>query len=51
MPGYSNHLYTVVNYAFLLNYGPADAAAVWAHPFGFMEGGRNPFGTTEDEVL
>ncbi len=38
MPGYSPLTeYNVVNLAFLLNYGAADAAAIWANPFGFME--------------
>jgi len=38
VPGYSDpDLYNVINLAFLLNYGTADAASVWANPFGFME--------------
>jgi hypothetical protein len=52
MPGYAtDHMYTVINLAFLLSYGPADALSVWHHPFGFMEATRNPWGTTESEVL
>lgn len=39
VPGYApNDLpYNYINLAFLLHYGPADAAAIWAHPTGFMD--------------
>lgn len=49
MPGYAHdHLYTVVNYAFLVNGAAADALSVWNHPFGYMEAERNPFGASEE---
>lgn len=45
LPGFS--IPTKYNYlllSFLLSYGPADAASVWANPFGFMDKLNNPFG-------
>ena len=45
MPGYSPETdYNVILLAFILNYGEADAAAIWANPFGFMDQENNPFG-------
>lgn len=38
LPGYAKStLYNVINLAFILENGEADAASVWANPFGFME--------------
>ena len=38
MPGYSPEIeYNVIVLAFILNYGTADAAAIWENPLGFFE--------------
>lgn len=52
MPGYSPDVeYNVIILAFILNYGEADAAAIWGNPFGFFEPTKNPWGETKEEVL
>lgn len=51
VPGFSIPTnYNVLLLSFLLSYGPADAASVWANPFGFMDRTSCPFGNTTEEV-
>jgi len=51
VPGYSIPTkYNVLILSFLLTYGAADAASVWANPFGFMDKASCPFGQTVPDV-
>ena len=51
VPGYNADLeYDVINLAFKLSNRAADAAQVWANPFGFMDKNDCPLGKTADEV-
>jgi hypothetical protein len=50
VPGYANPTrYNVINLSFWLTSGPADAAALWANPLGYMNA-DNVFGSTNEEI-
>lgn len=51
VPGFSPNVpYNVIILAFVLEYGSADAADIFARPFSYMEMNNNPLGSTKEAV-
>ena len=51
VPGFSPDVpYNIIILAFVLEYGAADAADIFARPLNYMEKGNNPFGNTKEAV-